>query len=267
MRTGKPLMLLAALLPNVTVPAGTQPMLEQLRVDYAAWAAAQSDFRAGREGGSLTGVEASDYAGYVARLRRRVAEDCAAVVAAGIPIPADRSCPELSTGERVRSAAIDQVVEQTREESIAGLDAQLEAGLGAFDERLLQEQERIKAKAATSRSGSDGGSGDRGGGTPGSGTAARGDATAGETRAGMAAASGEGRPLAGGPASPSAASAGGGPVRTPSPGARRAPPGTADGIDDDIVARQLREAAEKETDPELRKKLWDEYRKYKQGTR
>ena len=35
------------------------------------------------------------------------------------------------------------------------------------------------------------------------------------------------------------------------------------GSDDDVVARQLREAAEKETDPELREKLWDEYRKYK----
>jgi hypothetical protein len=33
--------------------------------------------------------------------------------------------------------------------------------------------------------------------------------------------------------------------------------------DDDIVARQLREAAEKETDPELKEKLWKEYRDYK----
>jgi hypothetical protein len=38
-----------------------------------------------------------------------------------------------------------------------------------------------------------------------------------------------------------------------------------DGRDDDIVARQIREAAMKETDPELRDKLWEEYRKYKQG--
>jgi hypothetical protein len=33
--------------------------------------------------------------------------------------------------------------------------------------------------------------------------------------------------------------------------------------DDDIIARQLREAAMQETDPELREKLWDEYRRYK----
>ena len=44
-----------------------------------------------------------------------------------------------------------------------------------------------------------------------------------------------------------------------------APQGLPDGSDDDVVARQIREAAEKETDPELRKKLWEEYRKYKQS--
>ena len=34
-------------------------------------------------------------------------------------------------------------------------------------------------------------------------------------------------------------------------------------IDDDIVAKQLREAALAEEDPELRERLWEEYRKYK----
>ena len=36
---------------------------------------------------------------------------------------------------------------------------------------------------------------------------------------------------------------------------------------DDVVARQIREAAEKETDPELKKKLWAEYKKYKAGNK
>ena len=35
---------------------------------------------------------------------------------------------------------------------------------------------------------------------------------------------------------------------------------------DDIVARQIREAAEKETDPELKEKLWKEYEEYKKGS-
>jgi hypothetical protein len=41
------------------------------------------------------------------------------------------------------------------------------------------------------------------------------------------------------------------------------PADVGDGADDDIVARQLREAAMAEEDPELREKLWDEYRRYK----
>jgi hypothetical protein len=36
-----------------------------------------------------------------------------------------------------------------------------------------------------------------------------------------------------------------------------------DARDDDIIARQLREAAMNEPDPELREKLWEEYRRYK----
>lgn len=38
------------------------------------------------------------------------------------------------------------------------------------------------------------------------------------------------------------------------------------GSDDDIVARRLRKAAEAETDPALRAKLWKEYTDYRQGT-
>jgi len=37
--------------------------------------------------------------------------------------------------------------------------------------------------------------------------------------------------------------------------------------DDDIVARQLREAAENETNPELKEKLWKEYEAYKKDAR
>ena len=37
------------------------------------------------------------------------------------------------------------------------------------------------------------------------------------------------------------------------------------GNNDDIVLRQIREAAEKETDPVLKGKLWQEYRKIKKA--
>ena len=38
-----------------------------------------------------------------------------------------------------------------------------------------------------------------------------------------------------------------------------------DARDDDIIARQLREAAMQEEDPVLKEKLWDEYKRYKRG--
>ena len=47
--------------------------------------------------------------------------------------------------------------------------------------------------------------------------------------------------------------------------AMQIPEGVGDGQGDDIVAKQLREAAMAETDPKLRQKLWDEYKRYKAG--
>jgi hypothetical protein len=49
-------------------------------------------------------------------------------------------------------------------------------------------------------------------------------------------------------------------------GAKRDPGSRYSKEDDDIVARQLREAAESETDPELKEKLWKEYEEYKKNT-
>jgi len=47
------------------------------------------------------------------------------------------------------------------------------------------------------------------------------------------------------------------------PAVYEAPEDIPAGNDDDIVARQLREAAMREADPEVREALWNEYRKYK----
>jgi len=58
----------------------------------------------------------------------------------------------------------------------------------------------------------------------------------------------------------------GGRKGSPTQRAAAAPPADIpDGSDDDVVARQIREAATQETDPDLREKLWAEYRKYKQS--
>jgi hypothetical protein len=47
------------------------------------------------------------------------------------------------------------------------------------------------------------------------------------------------------------------------PAVHEAPEDIPSGNDDDIVARQLREAAMREPDPDIREALWNEYRKYK----
>jgi hypothetical protein len=49
-------------------------------------------------------------------------------------------------------------------------------------------------------------------------------------------------------------------------GSGSAAPSIPDGSDDDIVARRLRKAAEQETDPELKEKLWKEYVEYKKNS-
>ena len=57
------------------------------------------------------------------------------------------------------------------------------------------------------------------------------------------------------------------PNRPPPPrrGSESLPADIPDAKDDDIIARQLREAALQESDPELKEKLWAEYQRYKKS--
>jgi hypothetical protein len=141
----------------------------------------------------------------------------------------------------------------TPAEEVAVLDAQLEKGTGEFDSMILEEQSNQRRTAreqgATNAPETEQPSGSAGGGTGygssqpyGEGTA---DAGGYSTGGGMG-----------------GASRGGGSI--PKNTAKYPPPADIpDGDDDDVVARQLREAAMREPDPAVREKLWDEYRKYK----
>jgi len=163
----------------------------------------------------------------------------------------------------------------TPEEERDVLDGRLRVAMAEFDEMLLEQQKVLEEKqasdplpkreSASQRGGSGGQSaGGGGGGQPGE------EQEDGET---------SGAPSQGGGGQPGAASTGGsrdagasggqggggevqGGPSTPDP---RVPKDVGDGRDDDIVARQIREAAMKEDDPELREKLWDEYREYKKS--
>lgn len=135
------------------------------------------------------------------------------------------------------------------------IDQAFGQSLGVFDERLAREQvaqqqqreaaeaDRAAREAAGAGAAGDEGDEGRGGSLPppppsGGGFGDESDPADGDGRQGPA-----------------------------SPGNRAGPtpPDVGDGRDDDIVARQLREAAQRETDPELRERLWDEYREYKRS--
>jgi hypothetical protein len=167
--------------------------------------------------------------------------------------PAEASAPETSAG--AGSGAVSTGGSRAEE-----LEGQFEASLGTFDGVLLSEQERLaeqRQKAAESEAR---------GTVPGGGTAGAYEDAGG---AGEGSFGGTGAPPPGEGGSAGETDAGtegaGGAMGTGSGGGAGVPADVGSGADDDIVARQLREAAMKEKDPELREKLWDEYRNYKQG--
>jgi len=137
----------------------------------------------------------------------------------------------------------------------ASLEAELAGSMGEYDDMILREREYVlgrgTAKGADEQleedtpAGRDG-EGEGGGninpyGLPGRDGDGDGDEQGGE---------------------PSDNRNGGSPG-IPGKGELPPPADIPDGSDDDVVARQIREAALKEKDPKLREKLWQEYRKYK----
>ena len=140
----------------------------------------------------------------------------------------------------------------TPAEQVAILDARLEKGTGEFDTMILEEQmeQRDTARERSKEGQID--SVESGSGGSGSGTG-EGTADAGEYGGGGGYSTGGGM-----------GGVGGGSGGVPQDTAKYPPPkDIPSGNDDDVVARQLREAAMREPDPAVREKLWDEYRKYK----
>ncbi|MGQ0834659.1 MAG: hypothetical protein ACT4O5_06990 [Gammaproteobacteria bacterium] len=155
---------------------------------------------------------------------------------------------------------------QTPDERRSAIDRRLDDSLGTFDSELKKEQERV-AKERDERAAARAGTADSEEGEDTEGT----DSENGTART-------EGPPAPGSDAETKDADGkrpgdlkserqgqSGSASGSNSPngaGSRQIP----DGSDDDIVARRLRKAAEQETDPELKEKLWKEYIEYKKNT-
>lgn len=133
----------------------------------------------------------------------------------------------------------------TTAERVAVLDRQLEASTGVFDAIIREEQrqQRSSRREQSSQPQSSGGAGTE------SSSSGRNPYEAASDEDGYGSVGGGigGR-------------SGGAPEN---PAVFEAPDDIPSGNDDDIVARQLREAAMREADPEVREALWNEYRKYK----
>ena len=131
------------------------------------------------------------------------------------------------------------------------LGKELDESVGDFDEVLMEEQRDIETVGRNTE----------GYGT-GSGSGSGGNISLGEQAAG---AQGGGGGAAGGGGGGAGAARQSDPLQGMSEGEieKRTPDDISVMMDDDIVAKQLREAALAEDDPELRERLWEEYRKYK----
>ncbi len=142
--------------------------------------------------------------------------------------------------------SVGQYPGETTGERKTRLEGELEESVGGFDEVLADEQREISTVGRNTE-GFGGGQGGAGTGRVGLGGQAGGDSGSGESGS------------VAGPQEQRQPSVGG---LTEEEIRARTPDDIPNLVSEDIVARQLREAALAEEDPELRERLWEEYRMY-----
>lgn len=263
---------------------------QRLQADHAAWRDARAAYEQRIATGRMAESERRDYEAFLDDLASRVVRGCEALRAQGGAIPQEVSCP--ATRPAGPGDAQDANPDApSRDAERAALDAELGASLGQFDELLLREQDRVRAaKPRDARRADSATASAAAGGTASSAAQAQGQSGSGGTGGVGAQGSQDGRGGQGSTASSGGVSAQGMPGGLPGgqggdeSGGRGGDPGQGglggpagsgtstttpadlpDPSGDDVVARQLREAAEAERDPELRERLWDEYRRYRRG--
>lgn len=221
-------------------------LLEHLAASDKALKKAQGDFQIQQQLDQLDSSEVIDFYNYLSQLRKQVGKDCSALKAVGYDISLQIPCDGQNTASQLSET--EQANEQTRDDKVSQQNGQLSKELGEFDEMMLQEQARVKAAAPPSSNGQAGGQ---------SGSGQLGQSQNANQNSGQAS--------AGTQPQGDVSTAGAGAEKTVRTERLPEPTNTPNGSDDDLVARQLREAAEQEADPALRARLWDEYKKYKQG--
>ena len=276
-------MLAAGLLPGVALAASDadiQAARQELHLRTETERRMRRNFESLLGNSQMSATEIREFENYLAGLGKMVDEQRRLVASL-------EGRDVEGAGGSSRAAALPAEFDrgQTDDEKIALLDAELGSSLSGFDEKLLREQRELAEKSRSVSASGSGEQRERGEGASGEAGEGEGEKAAGgsggeagengsESAAGGAGGEGESERQAesgqqsgtggeGAEGNERVASAGGASGDGRQAGKTSTPPDIPDGKDDDIVARQLREAAEDEQDPELREKLWEEYRKYK----
>ena len=252
---------------------------DNLRVSQATEKRIAAELEKRKESGNASAEDIRNHEAYLERVQAMVAENRKALAKMEM---AYAQHPPPSPGQKTSSksprVSDQQIPEEQTQDPVAELDRQLSASLTEFDGMLLKEMETIETESAakmhdlakeaaeaakrlkekgvdlgTAESESSDAESTQGKegrqGTAGEKDTSR-EEKGSETQKGgsddTVAAAGRSKGEGSGPKS--------------DPGSRYSKE------DDDIVARQLREAAENETDPELKEKLWKEYEDYKKNT-
>ena len=229
--------------------------IAELRAADAAWRRLDTEFRAMRKAGNSPQTEVTEFADWVAKRQVDVFKGCRKVQELGAS--ADQhgvEClePDEQSGAEKETAALSDPSGPTRDQVNAELLAKLEQEFSEFDGMIKDAEQEQTAHANARHPGSREDDRDEDGAwMDGSGQDPDDARQDGDSREGS-----ETKPT---PGQEHGAGPGDGKVDVPE-WARRA---DGDARDDDIVARQLREAAETEPDPALKEQLWEEYRKYK----
>ena len=218
-------------------------------------------------------IEQQDLLVFVSYLDGRIYYYCQQLFdSGGIKALTETGCPTNQNGEleTTRYSTIPSTSSQTSDEKLTALDSSFGESLGTFDEMLLEEQQKVASHAPRQRENGSATGTDRYDAVNKASSQGRNDASG--TDSGYSGTSGSSADSNGSRNNSS----------TPGTGSNRGTgvgstkqsqtPPTAGNKDlsqrdDDIIAKQLKEAAEQETDPEVKAKLWEEYRKYKEGIR
>jgi hypothetical protein len=267
-------------------PSAVELKLEKARSDLAASKATEeriaSALNALKQSGEANPDDLKNYQIYLSRVQAMVVENQKIVDEMEKAEARHQGTDKTGGGSQSPSAAGAPPAAMAPEKEageLGSLDRTLGDSLSEFDQMLLKEMDEIRAQSesrmstlaqeAASAAERIGGGGGESGESPGESSKTEGVAEEGAGQEGEQGSRKSGQAESGG-------SYGNVPVTDGPVAGGSAGSGTVSGQggrpagsdqDDDIVARQLREAAEKETDPELKKKLWKEYEDYKKSTR